>query len=475
MSEGDRAIRFLEAHVVHPDGDFLGQPLRLEPWQRGLVRDLLETNADATRRHRRALVGLGRGNAKTTLMAGLALYELIGSGRTSPNIAVMAGSWEQANLLFGAARIMASESPTLAPLVDCQDSQILVKGEHGRLYRVAAVAGSNEGQRPSLLVADEVHELLPGTKERAHLVMSTGLRKRRDTAEWNITTAGVSGQDSIAERLYHLGQAGTDPSFLLRWWSADPDLDLTDPAQRLVAVEQANPATWLDRDAIVRRYDEVPAHEWERYHANRWTAAATAWLPPGSWAAAAAPAGWPDPGAKVVLGFDGSYARDCTAMVGSTLDGYVFVVRVWERPAHDPEWKVPRHEVMDTIHGAFARWNVVEFAYDPPGWHRECEELVADYGEGVVVEFPTNVRARMAEACSRFYTGTVTGDLSHDGSPLLARHLAQCVTKPTPYGTVITKHDKDSVLKIDAAVAAVVAYCRATVRREAIYSGPLVL
>jgi phage terminase large subunit-like protein len=53
--------------------------------------------------------------------------------------------------------------------------------------------------------------------------------------------------------------------------------------------------------------------------------------------------------------------------------------------------------------------------------------------------------------------------LTHDGDPRLARHLANCQVKPTPHGDVIVKADKDSPAKIDLAVAAVVAYSRAHV------------
>ncbi|MGB2953530.1 MAG: hypothetical protein WBB74_09100 [Gaiellaceae bacterium] len=56
----------------------------------------------------------------------------------------------------------------------------------------------------------------------------------------------------------------------------------------------------------------------------------------------------------------------------------------------------------------------------------------------------------------------MTETISHDGSPLLARHVGYCVTKTTPYGTTITKAHPDSPRKIDAAVAAVVAYERAS-------------
>ena len=58
------------------------------------------------------------------------------------------------------------------------------------ILRVPCVAGVNDGMRPSMAIFDEVHEMT-GNKERAHLVISNGLRKRQNTMGINITTAGV--------------------------------------------------------------------------------------------------------------------------------------------------------------------------------------------------------------------------------------------------------------------------------------------
>ena len=77
------------------------------------------------------------------------------------------------------------------------------------------------------------------------------------------------------------------------------------------------------------------------------------------------------------------------------------------------------------------------------------------------MEFPTFSRARMAPACTTFYSAVVDGQLTHDGDPRMARHVANTVVKSSPQGDFITKADKDSPAKIDLAVAAVVAFSEA--------------
>ncbi len=68
----------------------------------------------------------------------------------------------------------------------------------------------------------------------------------------------------------------------------------------------------------------------------------------------------------------------------------------------------------------------------------------------------------MTEACSKAYTAIVNKELTHDGNPVLARHLGNAVVKETPEGAYITKDGRSSPRKIDAAVAFVAAFDRAT-------------
>ncbi len=67
----------------------------------------------------------------------------------------------------------------------------------------------------------------------------------------------------------------------------------------------------------------------------------------------------------------------------------------------------------------------------------------------------------MGPATDRTYQAVVTGTLSHDGDSRLAAHVGHCVAKSTAHGDVIVKDRKSSPRKIDAAVAAIVAFDRA--------------
>jgi phage terminase large subunit-like protein len=165
--------------------------------------------------------------------------------------------------------------------------------------------------------------------------------------------------------------------------------------------------------------------------------------------------------AEVVLGFDGSYNNDSTALVGCTKDQHLFVVGVWERPERELGWVVPREEVKAAVAAAMKRYRVLELVCDPPGWHAEVEEWGERYGDTITVAFPTSRRLLMVEACREFYGAAVNKELSHDGNERLAVHIANAIVKETADGAYITKERRDSPRKIDLAVAAVLARYRA--------------
>ena len=112
------------------------------------------------------------------------------------------------------------------------------------------------------------------------------------------------------------------------------------------------------------------------------------------------------------------------------------------------------------IDQAMTKWDVRELAADPWGWRSELEEWSEKY-DGVVVEWNTAHRGRMAPATDRVYAAIMTGELSHDGDPVLSEHMSNAVAKSTAMGDLISKDKRNSNRKIDSAVAAIVAYDRA--------------
>lgn len=472
LSEVGDFAQFCSDHLVQSEDQWEGQPLLLEPWQVRMMRAAMEYDAAGEPLWRSVVLCVPRKNGKTQLLAAVALYRLLTTeGR--PEILLAASSDSQAGRLFDAASRFVRRSPLLASLVRVRDhaGELAREDGMGIIYRLSSDPKRLHGYNPTLVVADELAQWTTPTLRRAFAALTSGGGARTAPQVFTITTAGEAHTrpTSILGRMLDQAEVATDQArrpgllvarmpeaHMLVWAYSAPTEDPHD----VRAMKLANPATWITKEYLAKQAanPELSTADVLQLHGCVWAEAENTWLPAGAFAATAAPR-QVAPGTEVVLGFDGSYRHDSTALVGCTLDGYLWPVAVWEKPERAaPEWKVPRTEVHAAVAQAMEQWDVLELACDPPGWHSEIDEWGDSYG-GTVVAFDTNQRTRMAPACDRFRAGVLEGGLTFDGSAVLVRHMAHCVAKETPTGTVITKAGETH--KIDAAVAAVIAYDRA--------------
>ncbi len=464
---GPLATAWIEANVVHGEGDLFGEPFRCTDDQRQFLDKLLRYDADGRLIVRRAVLGRAKGWGKTEFIAAVALFFLAGPlAPTAPNIPIAAASFEQADLLFGSARVMASEGP-LKPFLEAFDTEILRKDGPGKMFRVAAAAGTNDGGRPTLFCADELHEWL-GAKARVFLVISNSIAKRRDGLVLVISTAG-SEDSELLRALYDYGRAVEageidDPHFLLDWAEGDRALNPRDgPEVRAVLARQANPHVDLfgTLEHVERRWHEIAEHEWLRYFANRWVAiAAESWLPDGAWQACAdASVGLVD-SADTWVGVDMALKHDTVAVVHGQWRGDRLVVR-------HQAW-LPNGNMVDVasveahLRGLHRRFRLVEVVYDPAFFQRSAEALADD---GLpMVEFPQSAQ-RMVPACQTTYELVCGRRVVHDGSPVFADQVQSAAPRQTDNGWRLSKGK--SKRKIDAAIALVMMAARAAARPDA--------
>lgn len=483
---GPQVAAWIEAFLVHGPGDVMGQPITLTAEEKRFLAWAYEVDGKGRRVVRRAVRGLPKGSRKTEFAAWVALAEMAGPVRfdcwedgkakgkrvLDPYVVCAAASYDQADLLLTAARASVTEGP-LADFFDCFEKEIQLRNEPGVLVRVPAVAGTNDGLRPTFVVADETHEWT-GNKGRVHLVLEGGLSKRKDAWSLSITTAGNPKVDSVALQHYEYGkrvEAGEidDNAYLFVWREPQVNVDeLQQTAAREAALSDANPEPWKRLDDLGRRYHEIALHEWCRYHLNMWLEPdEERWLPPGVWDALQTEKSVPDK-TPIVLGFDGSYSGDSTALVAATVEEvpHLWVLGLWEHPGGNVQWQVDHDAVEAAVQDAFRNFAVLEMSADPPYWAQQLGRWAEIYGAERVLAFNTFVRKRMAAACSSFYQAATTDGLTHDGNAALARHIGNAVLKETAQGAYITKEDKASPKKIDAAIAAVIAWNRARYYHE---------
>jgi phage terminase large subunit-like protein len=473
--DGEFAIEFAEAFgTIGKDGiaGKVGDALVLRPWQKELVKRIFARDEDGGLRARVALVGTPRKSGKSALASMLALYSLIAEGIDGGEVVVAAAEKEQARIIFGEARRMV-ESSELSEMCTVYRDAIFVPSTGSVMKVLSAEAYSKEGLNISRCILDEAH----AHKNRELFdVLSLSMGNRGKLAQMlAVTTAGqktdMTGQDSIAYSLFQYGKRVAsgevnDPTFFMSWWAAPDEADHRDPEVWRIA----NPGydDLVSPDDFASAVLRTPEPEFRTKRLNQWVSSMNAWLPNGTWQPLSEPRELL-PDEEIIIGFDGSFNGDCTSLVGCTIPKddekpYLFMIQTWEKQPEDTDdWRVNTQDVEDAIIQFCSRHTVKEIACDPYRWQRSMDAML-EMGLPVI-EFPSTSPSRMVSACQKFYTSVTEQTMIHDGDALLERHLSNAVIKTDRLGPRIVKEHRGSPRKIDAAVAAVIAFDRATVGR----------
>lgn len=238
------AIEFF-AFTRHSKGEWRGRPIELQPWQifgLGCPFGWLRFDAeDRTwrRRFKTSFLEVGKKNGKSTMLAGVGLYGLVGDGEPGAEIYAAATKRQQAHIVFGEARQMVLTSPELHERVRALTNNLHVVETNSKFEPLAADADTGDGVNPHFGILDELHRL----KNRALLaVLAEGMGARRQPMMWIITTAGDETPNTPydAEHEYArkiLEGALEDDSYFALIFCPDAEDDDFDPA----AWRKANP------------------------------------------------------------------------------------------------------------------------------------------------------------------------------------------------------------------------------------------
>lgn len=461
------------------------RPMQLEPFQRLMLADYFGGT-------RESLVLIPKKNGKTALLAALGLFHLLSVD--DADICIVAASRDQAMRLFEAARGFIQRSPSVKDRLrvlrgyreirrpDPEDPRN-PKAFRGIMKVYAADADTFDGWLGTLGLIDELHR---HQSSDTYGLVRDGLGPR-DGQMITISTAGDDEDSPLGElraMAYELGDVEREGAhrhvratgFALHEWALDAGQDLED----LELVKLANPASWQTPEALRERFDSpsMTKWQWARFACGVWGIGSEPAFDSDLWDALAKRGVGIDPGRLITLGFDGSRRRDATVLVATDVElGHQIVVGAWERPpTAGDEWEVPESEVDQAVEEAFSTWDVWRLYGDPPYWEMSLDRWAAQYGKERIVAWWTNRIKAMAFALRAFQTDMRPDAMSHDGDPLLSRHIANAVRQRTRMRDgdeelwVIRKDSSKSVRKIDGAMAACLSW---EARGDAIAAGAL--
>ena len=155
---GDRSGAFIERFLRPTKGDYDG--MRLLPWQCFVQANLYGWISQETdlRRYREALILVGSGNGKSTMVAGNATYSACKDGERGADIYLLANSKEQAGIVFNECREQIKASPFLAPRFRPLRDGVYYDAMQATIKSRSSDSKRLDGLNPYLAIFDEIHE-----------------------------------------------------------------------------------------------------------------------------------------------------------------------------------------------------------------------------------------------------------------------------------------------------------------------------
>lgn len=489
-------------YLRQPDGPNAGDPWRLTREQLRFLCWWYAIDHSGRFLYRRAVLRRMKGWGKDPLAAALAATEFCGPCRfggrdasgnpvavphSAPWVQVAAVSMDQTRNTMTLFPGMFSDDALSLYGIDLGKT-IIYSRAGGRIEAVTSSPRALEGGRPSYVILNETHHWLDNNEgSEMSRAIARNLAKSRDGAARSlaITNAHDPGENSVAERDWDAWQAietgqSRATGYLYDSLEAPADTKLSDrESLRAGLLAARGDSVWLDVDRLIEEiYDpSTPASMSRRYYLNQLTASEDAWIAPHEWHACAVDEDEPEPiTGPVTLGFDGSVRDDSTALVCCTMAGRLILLGCWEKPTVADDWQVDRDAVDAAVAQAFGSYNVVAAYFDPAHWQDATDRWTRELGSRLTVcasqsrplEWWTNRQRPMVDALARFHDAVTEKRLSHNGNATLTRHVLNARRRVGRSGITIAKEHPTSDRKIDACMAAVLAY---EARADAIASG----
>lgn len=452
-SRATRAVTFIERFCRPPKGYGAREPMRLAPFQRDWLEEVLADGVNS------AAMAIARGNGKSTFLAGLGTWALFDEDEGgAPQIPIVATKVMQAyRSVYGVALAMIEAEPELAErcLIYTASNAMKVTApmSGGEMFPAANDVAGLQGLDPSLAICDEVG-FMP-VEAWDSLLLASGKRPRSLVV--GIGTPGFDRDNALWHLRQRVHEGASIPGFRFTEFAAAEGCAISDEEQWARA-NPALPAGYLNPDALRTAAALSPEGSFRIFHLGQWVDGVESWLGDDGrrlWDSLAAPY-TPVSSAPTYVGVDVGLTRDSTAVVAvqARPDGRWYAwCRLW---VPTPDRPVDVTDVMHHLRQLDQQFVLAAVAYDPRLFDVPAITLL---DEGLpMVEIPQSVE-RMTPACGTAYELIQRGELTHDGDPGFAGQVLNAMARFNERGFVLAKGKSRG--RIDAAIALVLALDRA--------------
>lgn len=187
--KANRVCQFIE-NLSHVKGVKAGEPVHLEDWQCFILTTVFGwLKEDGARRFTQTYIEVPRGNGKSTLCSGIALYMECADGEQGAEVYSFATTREQAGIVFGDALAMARGNKDFKNYfgVTCLNHSVIVLGTNSKFMAKSSDAGTLDGLNTHCGIIDELHA---HKTRHVYDVVISSIGKRAQPLVFCITTAG---------------------------------------------------------------------------------------------------------------------------------------------------------------------------------------------------------------------------------------------------------------------------------------------
>lgn len=497
-----RVCWFIE-HLTHVKGELAGRFIHLEPWQVFILTTVFGwLTEDGRRRYRRSYIEVPRGNGKSAMSSGVALYCLCADKEQDAEVYSFATTRDQAKIVFGDAKQMAAKNPQLRKAFGLQvlTNSLYLPNDASTFQAKSAEGSTLDGLNTHCAIIDELH----AHKTRAvYDVVETSLGKRLNSLMWIITTAGFDTSGICYEvrtmvREVLEGKVFDDSQFGIIY-----TIDEDDDWKTEKALKKANP-NWgisvrpevvssLQKKAIV-----LPSamNNFKTKHLDVWCSASSAWMDMQAWDTCT------DPsldrvnfeGDDVFIGLDLGSKSDLTAKVlifpKEAEDGkmHYYVFSDFYLPQRAIETSTNSqyagwaeeglihvsggamtdfNEIEESIREDLSRFNVRAVIYDP--WQATQLANSLSENDAPMVECRMTVQ-NLSDPMKSLEALVLDGRLHHDGNPVMNWMMGNVVAKLDHKDNIFPNKDRYEN-KIDGPVALIMGLGNALMGEENDFAG----
>jgi len=518
---GWEVLDWFEDNLVVPDGPSAGEPLVLTNEQAQFVLGFYEVDPSfegeavvgrslrAGRMVRRAVLSRPKGWGKSPLLAAVCLFEAVGPavfdgwnadgqpvGRPwsslgfKAQVQIVAVTEDQTANTWMPLLEMAREGP-IADHYRIDAFESMVNVPNGIIEPVTSSGTSREGYRAVFCAMDQTESWVPsngGVKLAATLRRNLG---KVQGSSIETPNAYVPGTGSVAESSWDAweqqqqGHSRIDHGLLYDHREAPGTTDIYDEVSLREGLAFAYGESadvnggWVSLDRILQEFwdADTSVQDARGFYLNQRTHAETSFVSQPAWAGCVDATKVVADRDEITLGFDGSGGRrsthkpDATALIGCRVsDGHLFEIGVWEvsnRREEWQDWEPPFVAIEAALADTFRRYAVKAFYADPGGeFGAHMKSWEGKYAADVPVKassvspFWWSMRktALWEMALESFESAVRHKQLTHDGSFALTNHMINARRHIRGGKLTIGKEDSNSPNKMDATVAAVLAF-----------------